>query len=533
MRRLAALTFLPLLLCACGGRDAVPSAEMEIRAGNRSEVEELDPHLVTGSAEFRALTALFEGLTSVDPATLEPIPGVAQRWEISEDGRRYTFHLRDNARFSNGEPVTAGDFVFSWKRMLSPALAAEYAYMLHVIQNARAYNEGTLTDFSQVGVKALDDRTLEVTLENPTPYFLSMQVNFMWFPLHRPTLEKFGAEETRGTKWTQPGNHVGNGPFMLEEWYPNEHLRFVRNPHYWNAAEVKPDAVKLYPVSNEQTEERSFRAGELHMTYSIPIHRIEAYRKEQPEVLNLKPYLQTYYYRFNTTRPPFDDVRVRRAFGLAIDREAIARNVLKAGEQPAYHFTPPQIAGYNAMHRVSQDAAAARLLLAEAGYPEGKGFPAVTLLYNTAEYDKTVSEALQRMWQQALGVQVQLLHQDYKTYLASMSSLDYDIARSTWAADFVDPINFLECFLSGQGNNRTGYNNPEYDALIHAAYAEADAAKREAHLQEAERMLLEDAPVTPLCITTLKFLLSPQLKGVKPNPIAYFRWQDFYLEPAG
>lgn len=505
---------------------------MEIRAGNRSEVEELDPHLVTGTAEFRACTALFEGLTSVDPATLRPIPGMAERWEVSEDGLTYTFHLRADAKFSNGDPLTAQNFAYSWQRMLSPKLAAEYAYMLHCIKNAKAYNEGTITDFSQVGIKAIDDHTFQVSLENPTPYFVSMQVNFMWMPVHRATIEKFGAQEARGTKWTHTGNHVSNGPFMLDEWRPDEYLRMVRNPHYWNAANVKPDAVKLYPISNEKTEENSFRTGELHMTYSIPMHSIESYKREQPEVLHLEPYLQTYFYRFNTTRPPFNDARVRRAFGMAIDRDAFAKNVMKAGEAPAWHFTPPNMAGYTSRHKVQYDPAAAKALLAEAGYPEGKGFPHVIMLYNSAELDKTVSEAIQQIWQATLGVQVELRNQDYKTYLASMSSLDYDIARSTWAADFVDPINFLECFLSGQGNNRTGYASGQYDALIHQAYAEADAQKREDALQEAESILLEDAPITPLCFMTQKFLLSPQMKGVVPNPIAYFRWQDFYLDPA-
>lgn len=520
---------LGVVLGACSSQPA-PTAAMEILVGNRSELEDLDPHLCTGVAEFRALGSLFEGLSTVDPETLAPRPGVAERWDVTPDGLRYTFHLRDNAKWSNSDAVTADDFVFAWQRMLSPGLATEYAYLLHCLKNAKPYNEGTLADFAQVGVKALDPRTLEVMLESPTPYFLSMQVHFAWFPLHRATVEKFGPYDQRGSKWAQSGNHVGNGAFRLDAWHPDEMLRVVRNEHYWDAPNVKPDAVRFLPISNEQTEERMFRSGEMHLTYSVPMHSIETYQREQPEALHLAPYLQTYYYRFNCTRPPFNDVRVRRAFGMAIDREALAKNVLKAGEAPAWFFTPPNIAGYTCAHKVTHDVAAARALLAQAGYPDGAGFPPVELLYNSAEFDKTMSEAIQQMWSEALGVRVNLINQDYKVYLSSMSTMQYDIARSTWLADVADPINFLECFLTGQGNNRTGFASPEYDTHIQAAYAEPDAAKRETSLQAAERLLLEEAPITPVCFMTQKYLKTPRLKGMKSNPIGYIRWQDLSLE---
>lgn len=515
----------------CGKKTPPGPPVMDVQVGNRSEVEDLDPHVCSGIAEFRALGSLFEGLVSLDPATLEPIPGVAERWEVSPDGLQYTFHLRENARWSNGDPVTAHDFIYAWQRMLTPALGSEYAYMLHCIRGARDYHEGRITEFSQVGVAARDERTLVVSLENPTPYFLSMQVHFSWFPVNKQVIEAHGAPDERGNPWTQPGNHVGNGPFKLEQWRPDERLRVVRNEHYWNAANVKPDAITFHPISNEQTEERTFRARLLHLTYTVPMHKIAEYRKEQPESLFLEPYVQTYYYRFNMTKPPFNDPRVRRAFGMAIDRESLARNVLKAGERPAYHFTPPDMAGYTCEYRVDYDPEGARRLLAEAGYPDGTGFPQVELLYNTSEFDKTMSEALQAMWFDALGVRVLLINQDYKVYLASMSALDHDIARSTWLADVMDPVNFLECFLSNQGNNRTGYASQDFDALIRAAYREHDPARRESHLQAAERRLLEDAPITPVCFMTQKYLKSPALKGLQSNPIGYIRWQDLYLDP--
>ena len=526
-------TLLCLMGIGCGEKpDATSAAEDSanvINVGNRSEVQDLDPHLVTGIAEHRVLCALFQGLANLDATTLQPIPGAAVSWEVSPDDVAYTFKLRPEGRWSNGDPVTAHDFVYAWQRMLSPALGSEYAYLLHALKNGKAFNEGTLTDFSQVGAKAPDDLTLEVTLENPIPYFLSMQIHYAWFPVHRPTIEKFGQMTDRGTPWTRPGNHVGNGPFKLLDWKPDQVLKTVRSETYWDNANTKLDGVNFFPISNEQTEERSFRSGELDMTYSIPMHRIPVYQQESPELLVIAPYLQSYFYRFNLTRPPFNDARVRLAFSMAIDREEITRNILKGGEQPAYFLTPPGTAGYTSTYKVSHDQERARALLAEAGFPNGQGLPAIELLYNSADFDRTVAQAVQRMWKEVLGADVQLLNQDYKVYLSSMSNLDFAICRSTWLGDVLDPINFLECFLTGGGNNRTGYASPEFDALIQQAYAEADPETRRGYLQQAEARLLEDAPIAPVFFQTQKFLKSPRLQGLQPNLVGYIPWEDLYL----
>jgi oligopeptide transport system substrate-binding protein len=501
-----------------------------LKVGNGAEVQSLDPQLVSGVTEHRVLTSLFEGLADLDPKTMAATPGAAESWTVSEDGKTYTFALRRDGKWSDGAPLTARDFVYSWRRELSPTLAAEYGYLLHCLKNAKPYNEGKLKDFDQVGVKALDDYTLRVELENPTPYFLSMQIHYAWFPVQQATIERFGKMDDRDTTWTRAGNHVGNGAFLLVEWSPNEVIRVEKNPYYWNAAHVRLDGIHFYPIDNELTEERSFRAHELDMTSTVPMHKIPVYKKKYPELLNISPYVGVYFYRLNATRPPFTDKRVRQAFSMAIDREELARNVLKGDEPPAWNFTPPGLLGYTCATHLAYDVARARQLIAEAGYPDGKGMPPVDILYNSSESHRMIAETIQRMWKENLNADVRLLNQDWKVYLNSMDTLDYGVARSAWIADVLDPVNFLECFLTNGGNNRTGWTSPEYDAIIQHAYAEPDSTKRFALLQDAEKMLLDESPIAPIYFYTWKFLKSPEVKGLVPNVLGYLRWTDMWLE---
>lgn len=519
-----------LVVTGCGGGGTAAGPDT-LQVGNGAEVQDLDPHLVSGVTEHRVLSALFEGLADVDPTTLEAVPGAAASWEVSPDKLTYTFHLRADGRWSNGEPVTAYDFAYAWRRMLSPKLGAEYAYMLHCLKNARAYNLGELADFRQVGVRVVDELTLEARLEHPTPYFLRMQTHFAWFPVHRATIEAHGAMDERGTAWTRAGSHAGNGAFTLVKWVPNEVIRVEKNPHYWNADAVRLPAIAFYPIDNLQTEERKFRSGALDLTADVPLHRIDVYRTERPEVFNLHPYCGVYFYRFNVTRPPFDDARVRRAFAMAIDRDQLAKHVLHDSVLPAGAYVPPDTAGYNASTEVPYDPEAARALLAEAGFPDGAGLPAIEILYNTAESHRTIAEAVQRMWKEHLNAQVTLLNQDWKVYLSSMNNLDYAVARSAWIADVEDPVNFLECFLTGGGNNRTGWSSPEFDQLVRAAYQERDNAARYAKLEEAEALLLQEAPIAPIYFYTWRFLKSPRVGGLVPNRLGYIRWTDLYLKP--
>lgn len=524
------LSQLATLSGCTGGNTSSSGTDNVLRINNGAEVKDLDPHLVTGVSEHRVNGALFEGLADLDPATLEPIPGAAESWTISEDGLTYTFVLRQDGKWSNGDPVTAKDFHYSFKRMLTPALGADYAYLLHCIKNARAYNTGELDDFGQVGVKVIDDYTLELTLDHPTPYLLAMQMHQAWYPVHQATIEAHGETAQRGTPWTRAGNHVGNGPFRLTEWRPNEIIQVVRNEHYWDRSNVALDGIDFYPIDDLQTEERSFRTGKLQMTSEVPLDKIETYRAENPDVLHIDPYLGVYFYRLNTTREPFNDARVRQALSLATDREAIVSNVLNGGERAAYHYVPPGINNYTSDRTLSFNPDRARMLLEEAGYPNGEGLPPAEILYNTSENHKRIGEAIQQMWKTHIGVDVELVNQDWKVYLDTTRSMDYTIARAAWIGDVVDPVNFLEMWLTDGGNNETGYSRPEYDALVRKAYAEPDVATRMGYLKEAEAMVLEDLPIIPIYFYTRKYLKAPEVKGYEPNVLGYLRFQEFYLD---
>ncbi|PCJ56518.1 MAG: peptide ABC transporter substrate-binding protein [Candidatus Hydrogenedentota bacterium] len=507
-------------------------ADQILFVGNGAEPEALDPHTVTGVPEHHILTALFEGLVGMDAATLTPIPAVAKSWDISDDKKVYTFHLREDARWSNGESLTAKDFLYAWQRILTPALASKYNYMLYPIKNARAFSEGKITDFNQVGCKALDEHTVEVTLENPTPYFLQLQIHYTWFPVHQATIEKFGTMDERNTKWTRVGNMVSNGPYLLTKWEPNNVIETRLNEYYWNKDIIRLKGVNFYPVSDEQTEDRMFRSAELHMTENVLIQRVPVYQRENPQFIRTDPWIGSYFYRINITRKPFDDVRIRRALAMAVDRDAITTNILHGGETSGESLTPKNVNGYTANAAVHFDPEGAKALLAEAGYPDGEGFPTFEILYNTAEKHKIIAVAIQQMWKQTLGIDVQIVNQDWKVYLSSTSNdtMNYDVARAGWIGDFVDPVNFLECFTTGNGNNRTGWSNAEYDALIEESARTADEAARFELFQQAEAILTEEMPLIPIYHYTRPFLIGPEVKNFQPNLLGYVPYHTLWLE---
>ena len=499
--------------------------------GNGTEPQSIDPHIATGVPEHHIISALMEGLIYKDGETLEPRPGVAKTWDISDDGRIYTFYLRENARWSNGDKHNAHDYVWSWWRALQPALGNLYAYMYFPIENAKAYYEGKISDFDQVGVKALDDYTLQVTLTNPIPYFLQLLDHYSTFPVHRATVEKFGAPDQRGTRWTYEGNIVGNGAFQLKEWKINRRITVERNPFYWNADKVRLNQIVFYPTENVTTEERMFRAGQLHYS-GIPSDKIEVYKQAGDPSLRIQPYLGIYFYRINVSQPHLQDKRVRRALGMTINREQLVSQIIKGGQIPAYAITPPGTMGYYPESDLKFDPDGAKKLLAEAGYPNGEGFPTTEILYNTSEGHRKIAVALQQMWKKHLNIDVTLLNQEWKVYLDTVSNKHYAIARAGWIGDYVDPNNFLDMFLCNGGNNRTNWCNKEYDQLILERVPTAKThAERLEVFKQAEMMLLEEMPVIPIYVYTSNNLVHPSVKNFGRNILNQANYREFYLEP--
>ena len=525
-------TGLSFIVSGCGKRQTrvgVGDREQVLHYGNGTEVQDLDPHIVTGVPEHHIITALLEGLVEPNPKDLSPEPAVAESWDISSDQKTYTFHLRKNAKWSNGDPVTAHDFVRSFKRILAPSLAAEYAYMLYVMKGAEDYNNGKISNFDEVGAKAINDFTLRIELNSPTPYFLYLIQHYSWFPVHIPTVEKYGPIYERGNVWTLPKNFVGNGPFVLSEWRLNQVVIVRKSPTYWDAEKVRLKQIYFYAIESDDTEERAFRSGQLHVTTTVPLTKIDVYKKNHPDQLRIDPYLGIYFYRMNVTKPPLNDKRVRKALAMAIDREAIVK-LIRGGQLPAYNFTP-DTAGYSSKAHITYDVAAAKKLLAEAGYPDGKGLPPIDILFNTLEAHRTIAEAIQQMWQKNLNVEARLANQEWKVYLDSQRQLNYQVCRAAWIGDYPDPNTFMDMWLTGGGNNQTGWSNSRYDQLIKDANSTGDQAKRYELFQEAEAILMDELPVLPIYFYTHVYFKQPSVKGWYPNILDEHPYKYVYLEP--
>ncbi len=438
--------FLQFVFCPQQCRKAID--EKILHFGLGSEPQYLDPHLANSVSAHNVIIALIEGLVSEDPKTLKPVPGVAEKWDISEDGLIYTFHLRKNAKWSNGDSVTAHDFVYSYKRILNPELASQYASMLHGLKNAREYHEEGLSwDEAKVGATAIDDYTLQLTLENPTPYFLELLNHYSWFPAHPPTIEKFGAFGKQGTAWTRPGNYVGNGPFTLSDHKVNSVIEVKKNPLYWDAQTVSLEGIRFYPIESADTEERAFHSGFLHLTQTVSPDRIDFLKENHSDLIHFESYLGTYFYRFNVEEPPFDDVRVRLAFNLATDRQAIVEKVTKGGQLPARCFTPPGTGGFSPESRFRFDPQKAKSLIQEYLTEKGlESLPKIELKYNTSEGHKKVAEALQGMWKNHLGAEIQLLNMEWKVFLSTIAKrgLFPRPGRMDWGLMWM-PIPFCTC----------------------------------------------------------------------------------------
>jgi oligopeptide transport system substrate-binding protein len=541
------------LLLAGLSFSATSSKPADVRILTAVEPESLDPQQLNGSGASRIATAIFEGLTRYDARSLEPAPGVAQSWDISDDGLRYTFHLRADRRWSDGVELGAADFIYSWRRLLAPETGARFAYLLHMLRGARAINtfdrlagsietsllaplaaeletarrspltaeawralttrlplhdclqssedpvvrdlldEAPVTvpaerleRFIQalpreaarlrraaedararfgvsLGAYAPDPHTLVVELEAPTPYFLDITSFHASLAVPRHVVEKFGQS------WFLPEHIVSNGPFLLESWQVNDRIRLRKNPSYWGRDEVRSDAIELYPVENVTTALNLFLTGEADWMPTLYPTDLVSELRQRPDFYT-HPGFTIYYYRFNTRRPPLDDARVREAINLAIDRGSIVDRILGLGQLPADHFVPPGIPGYaSPPSSIRLDVARARQLLAAAGFPGGQGFPALGIVYNTAELHKKLAEAISDQLRQNLGIDVRPYNQEWQSWVATVRSGQYDMARAVWVGDYVDPNSFLELWVTNGGNNLTGFSSPTYDALIRAA----------------------------------------------------------------
>jgi oligopeptide transport system substrate-binding protein len=465
---------------------------------NGPDPQTLDPALATGLEDLRVINGLFEGLTRYDPVTARPIPGLAEKWEISADGRVYTFHLRDRLLWSPGQPITADDVVYSWRRVLDPQTASEYAGQLFYLTNAEAYNNGSLKDPAQVGVRALDSRTLRVELNNPTAFFLDLCAFQTLAVVPRQVIDKLGAQ------WLRAGALPTSGPYLLDSWRLNYKIRLRKNPSYWDAANTRTEVIDFLSVSAPNTTLNLYETGQADVIWdltSIPNELVDAL-KQLPDYHSF-PYLGAYFFRFNTTKKPFDDPRVRRALALAIDKQRLVAKFLHAGETPAGHLVPDGTANYKPAAGLGYDPAEARRLLADAGFPGGRGFPRFNYLFDSSGGGGKIHEQLavemQHAWEEQLGIHVDLAQMEKKVYLAAQTRLDYDLARGSWIGDYNDPNTFLDLFRSDNGNNKTGWKNDRYDALMAEAGRQTDPSRRADLLQQAETILIRDElPIVPL-----------------------------------
>ncbi|WP_458121730.1 peptide ABC transporter substrate-binding protein [Paenibacillus sp. Z6-24] len=520
------------LLAACGsgsesgtgtsGQAGEGTATQDLRINMSAEPPTFDPAQAKDSQTNTALKLMYEGLTRMG-ADGNPAPGVAEKWDVSEDGLKYTFHLRDNATWNNGEPVTAEDFAYAWEHVLSPdtAPASEYAYQLYYLKNGEAFNTGKIKDFSQVGVKVVDEKTLEVTLENPAPYWLGLTSFYTYYPVNKKNVEA-------NDKWAAKADTmVTNGPFTLTTWTTGQQLAWTKNDKYWDKDKIKLNTITASLVNSGATEYSSYQSGQLDYagapTGEIPTDQIPAAKQQFPDQFQAKGIASTYYYEFNNKEKPFDNAKIRKAFAMSINRQAIVDNVTLGGQIPAFGFVPPGIKGqtdeYRAEHKDSyfkEDAAQAKTLLEEGMKEEGyTTLPPITLIYNSSEAHQKIALAIADMWKTNLGVDVKTENQEWSVFLNNRQSGNFQVARAGWTADYNDPMTFMDMWVTDGGNNNAGYANPAYDKLIDDAKATQDSAKRMADMSQAEKILVEDDMVImPIYYYTSISLVKPNLKGI-------------------
>lgn len=506
------LTILALCALSAGCKPAPKSdADHHFRVNLGVEPPTLDWSKATDHVSFNVIANLMVGLAEFDKE-LKPAPVVAKSWEVLDGGRRLLFHLRDDVLWSDGKKVRAQDFEYSWKRLLNPQTASEYAYILFDIVDAQAYNQGK-AEAGSVGVRAVDDTTLEVQLRHAASYFLAITTFEVTFPQRQDLIEKYGA------RWTDPGNLVTNGAFTLATWKHENEIELRANPKYFRG---KPavDRVTMVMVNEKTTALAMYEQGNLDFIDNHSIPALEKTKLASKPGFKLVPQLRGFYYGFVTSRKPFDDARVRRAFSLAVDR-SVFPTVLHGGEIPATSWIPPGMLAHNNKIGLAFDPEKARALLREAGYPDGKGFPPVVLAYNTDEDNKLVAEAVQGMWQKNLGVVIKLENQEWKVYLKKLQNDPPHLFRLGWGADYPDPDNFMKLFTANSGNNHTRWKNPKYDQLLEQAALELDNGKRAKLYDEAQALLTEsDVPIMPFFWTAESTVLNGKFAGLEFNSMA-------------
>jgi oligopeptide transport system substrate-binding protein len=566
MKKALSLVLVAVFLVSLfGGLSVMPSAKavaQEVTYNLSAEPATIDPGIGSGKPELCTEEQVFDGLTRL--VQNMPQPAIAKSWTISKDRKTYIFTLRD-AYWTNGTPVTAYDFEYAWKRALSPELASAYAYQLYYVYGGDAFNESIkvgskyyaqavdakgnlltktvggkvvpvpnmtkqIDPSKNVGVRALDAKTLKVYLQSPTAYFLNLTA----FPILYPVCK---AVVSTNDKWANdPTNYVTDGPFTLTQWSHNDKMVFVKNPTYWDKAAVKLTKITYLMVADESTALSMYESGQLDAAAYVPL-------SELPKLVasgdaKILPHLGTEYYQVNVTKKPFNDVRVRKALNLAINRKGITTSLTKGGDVPALAFVPygiPDAVPGSDFRTVGgsyfkdNDIATAKALLAQAGYPNGKGFPAFTLLHRADITENSIAEAIQQMWKQNLGITCTIRSEEWGVYLNDLQDLNYDVVSMEWGADYIDPNTFMDMFVTGGGNNNTGWSNKSYDALIAKAKVTVDPKARMATLHAAEKILMTDMPIQPLYYTGNPVLLSKHIKNFYESSMGLIDWKNAYM----
>jgi oligopeptide transport system substrate-binding protein len=498
--------------------------EDRLLVGNGVEPSTLDPHLNTGSPESVIIGALWEPLLRWNDTATSLVPAAATRWDVSEDGLVHTFHLRPESRWSNGDPVTAEQWVRSVQRLLEPGLGAEFATKAYDLVGAEDFHLGRTKDPRVIGVSAVSAHTLEFRLRAPSVAFLYSLTAYPWVPVHPPSVEAAGGLTRPGTDFTRPGKLISNGPFHLVEWRVSQFVRVEANPHFRTAPTLRE--IRYFAIESSDTEERAYRTGQLHVTSSVPPTKVVTYRAAGDPALRITPRVGAHYLIFNATRPPFDDARVRRALALALDRRQLVEAVLRSGEPPAYALVYPVDGGYAPVATLSESLSEAQQLLADAGFPNGRGFPPVEYLYNTNERNRDVAEAIQQMWRRNLGIQVVLRNEEWKVFLQTRLQGGYQIARAGWLQFGADPIEMYELLLSTSAFNDTRWKHAGFDELYESARRTLEPQRRYDLYRKMDVILHDEMPVVPFAYYTRARMVHPLVTNWHDNIVDARPWAN-------